>query len=548
MRSEFGDAVKEYQAILGRLPDNEKHFGHVDLGRAYEKNAESANALAEYKKATEQWPNWPGSWLRKGVLERNLSLLNPARDDLNIALQLFRDEGDSEGRAQATFELARMSTDGQAEQLLTEALPLAGENLYQQIAIKLQQSSVAAAAGNFEDAKKLASETESLADAKGMPVLAARSLIDFGGVLVMVGRSAEAQTYFQRALDIASRLHAERQEFGALFNLGGLLLNSDPKQAKNDIERSHTWFSAHGYRKESAAADTLLSRIDRNAGDYQGALSRLQTATKEAADHATQGAILRDSASVYLIIEDFEGALESAQKARQFDEDTGHKRFLAADDELIGVSLLEAGDFQRAMDALDEAEKNGFPESEIMLDRADALVRSGQYVAAQRLSQRVISEATDSDDLLDARHIGCLAFTGSGKAQQGRPLCEQAAAAAKNRGQDRYSNARLALAYVDLKSGDSTSALQITTGLASEFEKQNQLSSLWRCLVYRAEAARLTGDFNTRVDASAKAKAAFDRFATKLGAERMKMYLGRADVAADVVDLNALEQLPERTR
>ncbi len=538
---EFGDAVKQYQDILERLPSDQKHFGHVDLGRAYEKNAESPKALAEYKKATEQWPNWPGSWLRRGVLERNLSMLNQARSDLNKALELFREEGDSEGRAQATFELARMASGAQAQELLSEALPLAGENLYQQIAIKLQQSSVAAASGNFEDAKKLASEAEGLADGKGMQVLAARSLVDFGGVLVMFGRPAEAQTYFQRAFDIASRLHAERQQFAALFNLGGLLLNSDPKRAQDDLEQSRTWFAAHGYRKEAASADTLLARIDRNGGDYQGALKRLQAASKEAADPATQGSILRDTASVDLIIEDYPGALDAAQKARQLDIDTGHKRYLAADDELVGTSLSDIGDFPGATEALDHASKEGFPEGDIMLDRAGIALLSGQYGPALELSERVYKSTTDSDDRIDAQLIGCMALTRSGRAPKGRALCEMGLTAVKTSDRPRYASARLDSALAELTSGHPDVALHLTADLLPELEEHNQQGSLWQCFVYRAEAARLKGDNPLGADAAAKGRTALNALASRLGKERMQLYLRRADVVADAATLDALE-------
>ena len=538
---EFGDAVGQYQEILDRLPGEQKHFGRVDLGRAYEKNAESPKALVEYTKATEEWPNWPGSWLRRGVLERNMSQLDQARVHLNKALELFRDEGDSEGRAQATFELARMTTGAQAEKLLADALPLAGENLFQQIAIRLQQGSLAAATGDFEKAKQLSREAEELGDSKGMPVLAARSLIDFGGVLEMSGRLAEAQTYFQRAYDIASRLHAERQQYAALLNLGGLLVSSDPKRAQEDLEKSRAWFSAHAYRKEAVAGDTLLARIDRNRGDYQGALVRLQTAAKEAADPGTQSSIFRDLSLVYLTVEEFPEAYETAQKARDLDAPNGKKRFLGADNELIGISLSSMGEYQHAMEAFEEAEGQGLPESEIALDKAEANLTAGQYGPALQLSQRVLNANSDPDDLLDARRIACLALARTGKAQKGKPLCEQAVAAAKDSSQERYGQARLALALADLRAGDAGAALKVTAELVPELEKHNQRDSLWRCLVYRAEAARLAGDSNTAADAIAKSKAAFDGITAKLGPERARTYLRRADIAVDADMLNALQ-------
>ncbi len=540
---EFAKAVKAYQIILDRLPDAQKHFGHVDLGRAYEKNAESPKALIEYKLAIEERGDWPCSWLRRGVLERNLSMLPKARADLTEALRLFRKEGDSEGRAQAMFELARMSPAADAEKLLTEAQSLAGENLFQKIAIQLELSSVAANGGRLEDAKRLAFHAKSVADENGMPVLGARSLIDFAGFLVRIG-SPEAKEKFQSALETATRLHAERQEYGALFNLGSLESDDDDLQkAKIDLDRSRSWFASHAYLKEAALADSGLARIDRKQGNYQSALKRLQTAMNEAADDATRSSVFRDLASVYLIEEDFPGAHNAGQKARQLDSAVGNKAIVAADDERIGTSLAQSGDPEGATAALDRAAKEGLPESEVTLDRAEASLASGQYAAASQLSKRVPHETKDKDDLADAYRIGCLALARSGNARKGKPLCVQAVAAAKSLDQGRYSVAKLALAYVELMSGNHAASFQITTELFPELENHNQQSSLWRCLVYRAEAARVAADKAAFQETLAKAQSALEKFTGKMDSESKREYLNRADVTADLAAFKSLQSV-----
>jgi ATP/maltotriose-dependent transcriptional regulator MalT len=119
----------------------------------------------------------------------------------------------------------------------------------------------------------------------------------------------------------------------------------------------------------------------------------------------------------------------------------------------------------------------------------------------------------------------------SGKAREGKPLCDQAVSLAKETGNPLLlSNALLALAEVWLQIGDAqnalTTALQAQTGCA----RFGQLDSEWRAYLIAGLASHQAGDEQSAHRYASEAARLLSSLQERLGVEDYRSFLARPDV------------------
>ncbi len=544
--NQFDDAVRAYQTILARLPEDQKHFGHVDLGRAYEKNAQPLKALEEYKAATQQWQGSPGAWLRRGSLERRLLRKKQAREDLNNALALFHDSGDEQGQAQAKSELAQVANGDEAANLLVEALALAGDNLYQQITIQSLQSLQAERRGDLKASRALATKAQALAEEKGMPVLAARGLNDLGNSLMLSGQDDDAAKYLRKVVSVANNYHAKRLEYEARSALAQIeLKTADETQrvaALKELAEAHEYFASHGDRSDEVNSDLITARAERNEGDYKGAAGRLVLAAKQTDDPIAQARIAGDLGTIRTELEDYPAAVKDILRARDQDQSAGFKQNLPYDDEHLGMAFTFLGEFKRAEESLNLAAQEGFKESDLATDRAELEMLRGNYAAAAKLCSQVLARRdADPGDIIEAKRIQGLCLLRLGKTVEGKALCQQASAAASSTDQSTRVNAAMALALAELITGDGRSALGRTRSLDGELNQKGQRSSLWRCRLYEAQAAEMLGDHAKAREFANSSRASLNALISEWGPGASGTYLQRADIQSERAKLTSLK-------
>jgi serine/threonine protein kinase len=543
--NQFDDAVRAYQTILARLPEDQKHFGHVDLGRAYEKNAQPLKALEEYKAATQQWRGSPGAWLRRGSLERRLVRKKEAREDLNNALALFHDSGDEEGQAQAKSELARVSNGDEASKLLAEALALAGDNLNQQITIQSLQSLQAERRGDLEASRALATKAQALAEEKGMPVLAARGLNDLGNSLMLSGQDDDAAKYLRKVVNVANNYHARRLEYEARSALAQIALKTaDETQrpaALKELTEAHDYFASHGDRSDAVNSDLIMAREERNTGKYKEAAARLLLAGKETDDATTQARVAGDLGKIRTVLEDYPAAISDIQRARALDQLAGFQQNLPFDDLHLATAAALLGDFKLAEMSLGLARQDGFKDSDLTGNRAELEMVRGRYTDAENLCSQVLSDkSSDAQDIADAQRIKGLCLLRSGHIGAGQAFCQEASAGSSHADQQTRMNASLALVLSEVLSGDARAALEKVRALEQELERNGQRSSLWRCRLYGAEAAEMLGDHDHARQFAASSLTNLNSVLNDWGPKASSTYLSRADIKADKKQLDKL--------
>jgi tetratricopeptide (TPR) repeat protein len=536
--NQFDDAVRAYQTILARLPEEQKHFGHVDLGRAYEKDAQPLKALDEYKAATQQWQGSPGAWLRRGSLERRLWRKKEAREDLNQALALFHDSGDEEGQAQAKSELAQVSNGDEAAKLLNEALALAGDNLTQQITIQSLQSLQAERSGDLEASRALATKAQALAEEKGMPVLAARGLNDLGNSLMLSGRDDDAAKYLRKVVSVANNYHARRLEYEARSVLAQIALKTgDETQrpaALGELAEAHAYFASHGDRADEVGSDLIIARAERNDGNYKQAAGRLVLAAKETDDPIAQARIAGDLGRIRTELEDYPAAVKDIQRARALDESAGFRQNLPFDDLHLATAAALLGDFKLAETSFSLARQEGFTDNDLAGNRAEFEMLRGRYADAENFCSQVLADkSSDAEDIAEAKRIKGLCLLRSGHIGPGGALCQEASAGSSHADRQTRMNASLALALSEVLSGDARAALERVRALERELEENGQRSSLWRCRLYGAEAAEMLGNHDLGRQFAASSRTTLNAVLNEWGPNASRTYLSRADIEAD---------------
>ena len=182
----FGNAIKGYTEIVNRVPDAEKAYAYFDLGRAYEKNEDIENAIANYRKATELDAQCAPAFLHLGSLYGRRQDIAGAESAFQKAVQIYRASSNFEGVAEALYQHGALYDDqdkgSEAKTQFEESSTIARAtgNQYQEIKSKLRLSSVLRTAGDTATAQQYANEVIQLAQANGLENLTTSGLLDLG--------------------------------------------------------------------------------------------------------------------------------------------------------------------------------------------------------------------------------------------------------------------------------------------------------------------------------------------------------------------------------
>ncbi|MFS8086622.1 MAG: tetratricopeptide repeat protein, partial [Acidobacteriota bacterium] len=278
LKSEFAKAVEDYRLLASRVPDAEKSFALVDLGRAYEKNEQIDKAIESYQAATKLNPHYAAAFLRLGVAFRRSQRFSDALAALDQAQKFFDLSNEIEGITEALYQRGVLfSQQGkvvEAQAQLQKALErsVALENKDQQIKTLQRLSNTLIVAGNTEQAQKYSQQAMELARANGMENLTTAGLIDIGNSFFVKGDFAEAEKNFNEALRLAELYKGSRNKARALLSLSSLRSQQgDADAARDFFQRALPFYELGGYRKEISQGYAILGRAQDVAGEYSAA-------------------------------------------------------------------------------------------------------------------------------------------------------------------------------------------------------------------------------------------------------------------------------------
>jgi tetratricopeptide (TPR) repeat protein/tRNA A-37 threonylcarbamoyl transferase component Bud32 len=547
---DFPSAVENYRRLAASVPENEKAYALVDLGRAYEKNEKLDKAIESYQEATKRNEHYAAAFLRLGVALRRNRKYVEADTALNQANRLFDMSNEVEGTTEVLIQkgllLSQQGKAAEAQAQLQQALDrsVALENQDQRIRALQELSNTCMAAGDTAKAREYSQQATQLAQANGMENLTVAGLIEIGNSYFIKGDHAEAEKNFNEALRLARLYNGKFNEARAVVSLASLRMQqNNPDAAREYAQRALNYFQQGSYGNQMATSFTILGRAYDETGDYENAEKTFQ----QLLDSAQQTGDMRS------VVFAHEGLGTVFLHADRIPEALAHfaEDYKTANANSVRLAMNYAADYRataswrlgRYEDALAGlAEALKFAEGgEGYKDLLTDATWSG---AALALSQKKFPEASSkalkalelagSEFKLNAVRAGAtlgLAQARSGQAQAGRKRCDDAVTLARTMRDPRpLSDALLALAEAALAAGDAQTAFNSAAEALQRFAAAKQFESEWWALAIQARASEKLGDKDNARQLASMAEAKLSSLEQKWGSDNYKSYLTRPDV------------------
>ncbi|MEO8434513.1 MAG: tetratricopeptide repeat protein [Pyrinomonadaceae bacterium] len=550
-RHDYAKSIELFRQIAQQAPKAEKAYVLVDLGRAYEKNNEIANAITNFTEATTRNPQYPTAFLRLGILQGRRRELPAALASFDKAEAIYQALGNLEGRAEVAYQrgflLNNSNKLADAKTQLEQALNLAraADNKSQEIKTLLQLSSVTVDAGEMARATDYARQAIELAQKNGMENLAAQGLIDLSNAFLVRGDYAETEKYLMQALESAQRNKARRNEARAMFSMASLRVQQNkPDEAVTYLSPALAFYQQGGYRRETTLGLGLLARSSVQKGDYEAALkadSDLLELARQMNDQSQVSFAHSELGSVLSRQEKYSEALDHLNQAYAIQKTEGVQRSIGYNMLARANVLWQIGRYAEAQTLLDQA--NAIASSptggikrlaaEINLTTAEMALSQGRFAEAKSVAEKLLAASgTEFPNLaIDAKRVLGLAQANSGAAAAGKKTCAEAVEMARPLSDPlRLAVARLALARAALLAGNSSEALTKSMEAQQDFARAGLTGSEWQSWAIAALASGAVGQAGPARDQTAKAIQLLATLEQKWGAEVFNSYFARPDV------------------
>lgn len=540
------DAVRAYEELARRGPDQARAQALVDLGRAYDKNNETDKAIDAFTRATRQDPGYAAAYLNLGVLYARQRDRAGADSAFQKAESLYADnrEGLAEVHYQRGRVLSQLKQTEEARRDLEQSLELARstDNLYQQVQAMLVLSYNQEA----EQGPAIALQAIGLAQASGMNNLVAFGYVVLGNLYKTQRKFDEAEENLKRALELARNFKVRRQEASALFNLADVY-NSQGRfdDAAQAAGEARDYFQQGAYLRDAATAVLMLARIKGRLGQYDDALRALEDQLRVEQQQPNDlqmiallqhecGSVLARQGRFTEAIAHYRESL-SISKALRDDVTLNFSR-LNLSNMLCQIGRYdEAADFLAQLDAT--ASKPEAPNKDMLarvrsVEATAALGRGGFGEAEAKGGQalELIGSAGSKEVAVWADSVVCVAQALGGSPTRGRALCQEATRLADATHDPWFvSYSQLALAQNLLASGDARGARGAALTAEEFFARSGHFEADWRALAVAGAASRREGDEASAQQYLERARATLSRLEQSLSADAPG-YVARADV------------------
>ncbi len=551
---DYSAAAQDYEAILTRLPAENKAQGYVDLGRIYEKAGRVKETVSSYEKAASLNKDDPAPFLHLGILKSRLRDLEAAATAFDHADSLYGAESDQEGLAEVAYQRGYAANEAnntaQAKQYFKKSLSIAQQIPSPQMEVRSlsQLSSVAYYESKDDEAAQYANDSMRIAQERGLEYWMSDGLIRLADAHMDHENFAAAEPLLQQALFQSRQNGHPRLEAFASLNLASLRDQEHrPNEQITYAQNALKYYQDYGFLGPADKALLLIVRGELARGNYPQALLAgnrlLATAYKsQSAQIMALGEEMVGGVLLYLerfpdALAHFQQALELAHTQHtdpayqevhcaealwhlgRYDEATEHITSVSPEkihrlDLGPAISSLQAdmhetrGEAQAAFDVSDGAirhfAKAGWDDGDLQLTRARAELQLGRTSQAQKDATALHAESLRQDD---ARH----AFA-----------------------------ANTLLSEISLRTGDFEAAKALAKPATDFFasEEMNESEALGYLL--QARIAEASEDMQGANVLSQKSLDIFRRMEQSWGKHVFKTYLARPDLIKDTRDLAKL--------
>jgi tetratricopeptide (TPR) repeat protein/predicted Ser/Thr protein kinase len=543
---DFAGAAAVYTQLADKVSGAEKAAVLVDLGRVYESNSQTADALKAYQSALLLDTENAAAHLRTGILLGRQRKPN-YNQELDRAFELYQTLTNAEGQAEVLFQrgyVLSSSDPAAACAALEKARDMAKAipSVQQEVAATLQLSAVEYTSGNFDVAGKLAAAGVQRAQSAGMNYLAARGLANLGDVQRLKGDPEPAAISYRASLEVSRRYRMARSEALAQADLA--IVDQGAKRlgpAAQEAAAALAYYRKAAFRVESIQCLTLLGRIHRDLGkgdearaDFEEAL----TAARQIPDPTSVFQAQQGVASVLLTFGHWPEAVEQYQITRKLAEESRNTDNLVRVLSPMAEALWRLGRYPEAESTFAEAESEAENakaraalETTLLFRKAGmALSRSHDAEAAAMARKVFEDKATSAQTGQSARCLAGLGLARSGRAADGRRLCDPAVASLLEAGDEiAVDEARLAQAEILMAQSEDGAAVDAASQVAESARILKLAETEWRAWALRARALRRRHDAAGAQEAARQALKSLGE--CHWDAASMQSYLARPDIA-----------------
>jgi tetratricopeptide (TPR) repeat protein len=523
---EYAAAAAKYEEMVKLLPNDADAL--VDLGRAYEGADKPADAMRSYLRAAQGPRQSPAAWLRLAVLYSRGPNQAQAAEAFDRAQRLYRLTSRLEGLTEVLLQRGNAANGtGQLDRAaddLKQALTMARTegNIQEEITATLRLSQNAYLAGNAADADRYAREALDTAQRNHFDSLAVRGLINMGNAFRRRQDYATAEQHYREALDLARQTRSEHMIALSLFSLAALhdetrRRDEELKEAKEALP----FYQSNHYAKETLQVMTMLVRLQRDAGDYEGALASARELLKSAEQGGDRAQAHENVGTALFEMDRYPEAVEEYRKSVQFastPERTGWSNLF------LGNTLWRLGNYSEAEAAFAQVDGvvEKFPAIRLRLSEGRGLMdlSRGRFADAAALASRALAEGGEHSPLkASLDELLGLALAAQGQKREAVKACERARTALSGQDVSDLLDADMATLQVQVETGASQDALAVFTEmqphLAQHPEKQ------WRALALASMADKKF---------IAPARDALAKIAQTWGDSAYNTYLTRPDI------------------
>jgi serine/threonine-protein kinase len=538
----YSDAVESYKELVRLLPDDTRVL--LDLGRAYEKDDNLKPAIASFEAVANRDPQYPTPFLRLAILYGRQVRKQDAWTAFDKADELYQALGNYEGQAEAAYQrgylLNQFNESDAARKSLQRALDLAQTtgNDYQRVKSLLKIGDAEADTGKLEEAARDINQALELARVKGIDNLYKRGLIDLGNIFLRQGQYEEAEKFYRRSLEIAQTQKDPRNEARAWLTLASSAeRRNKPEEVVSCIEHALPFYQQGGYLKESIQARQLLARAKVQTGDYDFALQLMEQVLKLSErlnDPFAAGLAQEDIGNLFIKQGKYPEALTRFQPLYEVAKS-------GADSKNLGHSLTDRANVLWRLGHYDDA-RAALLEAASIAEAPNAAsdLASAYFLAQARfaLSERKFDVAETSAKQALAKRPLTLAISTLGLAQalsgsvgSGQLKCEEAVKKARESGDPFVlSDTVLALAQVQIESGDAGKALQNALEAQQILSRSGRQDAEWLAWLIAAQASLKSGNSQNARDYASRAQSLLSALQQKWGDDKYTTYLNRPDI------------------
>jgi serine/threonine protein kinase len=406
---DFAGAVKKYQKILDALPEREKAYGYVDLGRAQQKAGNMNEAAKDYEAASRRDKDNPAAFLRLGILRSREQDASGGEAAFLQAEKLYQQTSNPEGLAEIAYQRGYAENvrgeSAQARTNLQTSLTIARQIPSVQLEIRAltQMSSVEYHSENVEQAIQYANQAIQLARENELEYWSGEGLVRLGNAYLSRHELDKAEPPLQAALGLAQREQEAPVEANATVSLASLR-NQQGKwdESIRFAQPALDYYKSVGMFGQATLASVLIIRDQRHKNDL---LAALQAATEllEATQKSNNPALIE--ASEELVggtlesLERYPEALphftEALRLARALHENEGYLALHCAS------VLWQLGRYSEAQSmlaaALSSDSKNAQINSQVQLMSASILLSEGKCAEVIARTSHVLGSKPSSD-------------------------------------------------------------------------------------------------------------------------------------------------------